>query len=55
MDQLCQRLDPKVMMDNPVGLGTEDMLQYDPYDNESQNVETFILEPEVTLEWETSM
>ena len=33
MESLCQRL-------GPVDLGTEDVLQYDPYEDELQNVET---------------
>ena len=51
---LHQRLYPHAMVGDLEVLGTEDMLKYEPYEDESQNVETFSIldeEPEVTPEW----
>ena len=42
------------MVDDLADLGAEDMLQYDPYQDESQNVDTFPSldeEPEIAHEW----
>ena len=54
MELLLQRCDPQAMVRDPAELGIEDMSQFDPYENESQNAETFpILDEElgVTPEW----
>ena len=37
---LHQRLGPGAIVDNLADLGTEDMLSYDPFEYESQNIET---------------
>ena len=53
MESPCQRLGSQAMVRDSVELGTEDMLQYDPYDDESQNADTFPIldkESEVTPE-----
>ena len=54
MELLYQRLGPHAMMGDLVELGAEDTLQFDPYEDESQNAKTFPIldeEPEVTLKW----
>ena len=54
MESLHQKLGPQAMMDDLVYLAAADMLQYYPYEDESQHVETFLIlheEPEVTPEW----
>ena len=57
MESLQQRLCPHATMRDLVELDVEDMLQYDPYENETQNDEVFPIlykEPEVTPEWGTN-
>ena len=54
MKSLHQRLGPQAMVDGLADLGMEYIPEYNLYDDESQNVETFPSlneEPEVTLEW----
>ena len=51
MESLHQRLGLQAMVDDLIDLDAEDMLQYDPYGDESQNVETFsILDEEQKVE-----
>ena len=53
MESLHQRLGPQAYWMNVVDLGGEGMPQYNPYEDESQKVETFPSfneEPEATLE-----
>ena len=55
MESLCQRLGPYTEVQDLLELGVEDTLQYDPYDDESQNAEKFPIleeEPGSTQEWE---
>ena len=54
MESLYQRLVPCAVAGDLANLGAEDILQYDPYENESLNEEAFLIcdeEPEVTPEW----
>ena len=54
MESLHQRLSPQVMVNDIGDLSTEDMSQFDLYEDKSQNVETFPSldeEPEVTPMW----
>ena len=49
-----QRLDPQATLDDLADLGAEDMTQYDPNKDESQDDGKFFIlyeEPEVTTEW----
>ena len=53
MESLHQRLDPCAQVRDLVELGVEDMLQYDLYEDKSQNAEMFsILDEEqlITIE-----
>ena len=51
MESLHQRLGLQAMVDDLIDLDAEDMLQYNPYEGESQNVETFsILDEEQKVE-----
>ena len=54
MELLHQRLDPHARVGDWVELGVMDTMQYDPYEDKSQNAETLPVldeEPEVTTEW----
>ena len=54
MELFHQRLHPHTTVGDLIDLGAEDMLQYDPYEDVSQNVETlpsFDEKLEATLEW----
>ena len=53
-ESLHQRLGHHAMMANLVELGAKDATQYDPYEDKSQNAQTFPImdeEPEVAPEW----
>ena len=54
MESHHQKLGPQAMVDNLAHLCIEDTPQYDLYEGESQNVETFLIlddEPELTQDW----
>ena len=58
MELLHKRLGPHVMVRDLVELGAEYTLQYNPYEDELQNIKTFPIlgkEPEVTPEWGTNV
>ena len=54
MESLYQKLGPQAMARDLVELGVEDILQYNPYEDRSQNVQMFPIldkEPQVNPEW----
>ena len=54
MESLHQMMGPNTKLRDLVHLGVEETLQIDPYENKSQNAETFPMldeEPEVNPEW----
>ena len=54
MESLHQRLDPHAEVRDIVKKNVKDTLQYIPYEEKLQNVETFPIldeEPEITLDW----
>ena len=54
MESFHQRLSPHAMVSDIKELGVEDTPQYDPYEDELQNTETFPIldeEPEITSRW----
>ena len=54
MKFLCLQFGPQDLVRDLAELGVEDVLQYDPYEDKSQNSEIFSMmdkEPEVTPEW----
>ena len=54
MESLHQAWGPCARLSDLVDLSVEETLQYDPYEDESQNAETFPMldeEAEVTPEW----
>ena len=54
MESLHQRLGNQAEEDDMADLSADGMTQYNPYEDESQNVDTFPMldeEPEVTYKW----
>ena len=54
MESLQQVMGPHARLRDLVNMSVEETMQYDPYEDESQNAETFPMldkEPEVTPEW----
>ena len=54
MESLHQALGPCTRLSDLVDLGVEETPQYDPYEDKSQNAETFPMldeEPEITPKW----